>query len=262
MVTKLSWLRLVWLQAVLLVITSSAFAAQSVIVYGDMDYPPYSYQVDGKPEGIYVEILTEAFSRMPEYEVSIRMTPWKRGLKNLKDGRVFALFPPYYTELRDPWMKFSAPILREQVVVFGKREIFEDRYQWPVDYYGLKIGLNRGFNPFSMGGNAFGDAVEAGRIRVDESANNDSNLAKLVSGRIDAYINDQFIDISDYPEIVIGGVANVNHGHLGYTRKTDKYPYSADFQQQFDTAIGQMIEENQIEEIVNAHLAKLKAQRD
>ncbi|MDN3683072.1 transporter substrate-binding domain-containing protein [Vibrio tapetis subsp. quintayensis] len=229
-------------------------AIQNVNIYGDDNYPPYSYSENGEPKGIYVDILREVFSDMLEFEVTIRMVPWKRGLRYIEQGKGFALFPPYYTEKRDPWMLFSESILKEEVVVFGKSEKLISKNNWPEDFYGTVIGLNRGYNPYSMGGHAFGEAVKAGKILTEEATNGDANLNKLAKGRIDFYINDRLIDISDYPSIQRGLTANTNDGYLGFTKITDDYPYLANFKAQFDQAILRLKRTDKIERIVQSYV--------
>jgi len=239
----------------LLVLLSSEYglARQKVEVYGDDNYRPYSYIENGKPQGIYVDVLKLAFSRMPDYQVTIKMLPWKRGIKYIKEGKGFALFPPYYTEKRDSWMLFSETILKEQVVVFGLPEALLGRTKWPEDYYGTKIGLTRGYNPYSMGGFEFGEAVRLGHITIEEATNSDSNLRKLVRGRIDFYINDQMIDTRPYPSVRRGIVANTNYGYLGFTKQEQNYPHLKHFKRQFDAVIRQMKSEGIIDLIIEHH---------
>ena len=78
-----------------LVWTTSVFSQIDVTVYGDDSYPPYSYVENGKLTGIYTAILKKVFSQMPDYNVSIHSIPWKRGLAEIEQGKIFALYPPY-----------------------------------------------------------------------------------------------------------------------------------------------------------------------
>ena len=68
----------------ILLISAPTLAKQEVLVYGDINYPPYSFEEDGKPKGIYVDILKAAFAHMPDYDVTIKMIPWKRGLEYIR----------------------------------------------------------------------------------------------------------------------------------------------------------------------------------
>ena len=233
---------------------STVFAKQQVIIYGDRNYPPYSYVKDGKPKGIYVEILESAFSKMSDYDVTIKMLPWKRGIEYVKQGKAVALFPPYYTEKRVPWMHYSEPILKEHIIVFGKSANIEGKTKWPEDFYGYMIGLNRGFNPYSMGGDKFGDACKTGKIRIDEANSTEQNLKKLEMDRIEFYINDKLINISSYPLIKRGVIANTNYGYLGFTKKGENYKFLPDFKKKFDQIIRKMKASKEIEKIADNYV--------
>ena len=85
-----------WILLALLLVNSSVLGKQPVLIYGDINYPPYSFYKEGRPEGIYVNTLRSAFARMPDYDVEIKMIPWKRGLEYVKKSEAVAMVPPYY----------------------------------------------------------------------------------------------------------------------------------------------------------------------
>ena len=250
--------RLVFSLISLLLFSLSTFSVaaekQKVVVYGDNGYPPYSYLENDIPKGVYVDILQTAFSRMANYDVTIELKPWKRGVNFVKTGKVMALFPPYFSDERTPWMLFSEPILQEQVVVFGKADKLAGKTQWPEDFYNSKVGLNSGFSPASMGGEKFTKAIAAGKISVEEAENNEMNLKKLNAGRIDFYINDKLIDTSEFSSIERGIVAKNNDGYLGFTKKNEAYPYIADFVSEFNSIIKQMKEAKEIDSILGKYI--------
>ncbi len=234
---------------------SSAFAKQKVTVYGDSNYPPYSYEENKEVKGIYVDILKKAFSKMAEYDVEIKTLPWKRGIHYVKSGKAVALFPPYFSEERTLWMNFSEPILQEQVIVFGKASKLEGKIKWPEDFYNSKIGMNSGFNPTTMAGEKFAKAIEAGRIEFDDSAvNNEMNLKKLQADRLDFYVTDKMIDISQFPSIKRGIVVKNNDGYLGFTRKYENFSFLPDFKKKFDAVIKEMKASGEISSILKKYM--------
>jgi polar amino acid transport system substrate-binding protein len=235
---------------------SLIWAKQAVTIYGDNDYPPYSYIEDNKPKGIYVDVLKLVFTKMPDYEVSFSMVSWNFGLACIKRGECMALFPPYIAENRLPWMLYSEPILSEQVVVFGKKEKLKGKTKWPQDFFGYHMGLNRGFHYRAMGGKSFADACRTGKIKLQEAESNDLNLRKLEKDRIDFYLNDRLIDISMYPSIVRGIVVKKNLGHLGFTRNDAKFKFLSDFRKQFNSNIKEIKASNQIEKIIQRYIKK------
>ncbi len=237
-----------------LFMNSMLFAKQQVTIYGDDSYPPYSYKENNEAKGIYVDILKLAFSKMENYEIIIKMIPWKRGLKYIKQGEAFALFPPYHDKDRLLWMIFSEPILKEEIIVFGKDVNLKGKTKWPDDFYGYTIGMNRGFTPYGVGGAAFGDAYTAGKIKIEEANTTEQNLKKLVRDRFLFYIYDKLLDIGPYPSIKRGIVINTNDGHLGFTKKNVNYMFMSDFKDTFNQIIKNLKNSNEIHEIIEKYL--------
>jgi len=238
---------------IFLFLNNMLFAKQQVTIYGDDNYPPYSYQKNGHAQGIYVDILKLVFSKMKNYEVTIKMLPWKRGISYLKNDEIFALFPPYYDQNRALWMLFSESILREEILIYGKKENLEGRKNWPEDFYGSTIGLNRGFTPYGMGGETFGDAIIAGKIKIEEANNTEQNLKKLERDRFNFYLYDKFLDIAAYPSIKRGMVVNTNHGHLGFSIENISYKYKNDFISTFDQIMKKLKKTNEINKIIKKY---------
>lgn len=75
-------------------ISTSLYAKPiSVTIFTDDSYPPYSYAENGQAMGIYPDIVRSADTLMEEFEIVLQPTPWRRGLKLLEAGRIFALLP-------------------------------------------------------------------------------------------------------------------------------------------------------------------------
>lgn len=247
--------KLIFLAVTLFLFTqSNLFAKQPVVIYGDSNYPPYSYLENNKPKGVYVEILEMAFSKMKDYDVTIKCIPWKRGMTYVKNGTAMALFPPYYTKERTPWMLFSEPILEEQVVVFGKAKNLKGKNKWPEDYYGFKFGWNRGFTTVGLGGAKFADACKSKKIKLWEMNGTTDGLKMIKRDWVTFYLNGKLTDISSYPSIKRGPVTATNNGYLGFTRKGQKFPFLTDFKNKFDKIIKEMKTSKEIEKIVNTYL--------
>lgn len=246
---------------------ASARAADiPVTIYADAGYPPYSYEKDGKPAGLYYEIARAAFSRMHGYRIEVQAVPWKRGMALLRTGTGFALYPPYKNTKDEPWTwPYSLPLYDERVVAVCRKEVLtaRPRKHWPEDFYGLTIGNNAGF---IVGGDAFSYAVRAGLLRMEEGKDSETNIIKLGLRRIDCYINDRvsiqwtlnqlksegkYMEGGTHAELAEAAVIAVKQGYLGYTsRDNGKYAYKADFVHQFDSAIAQMKRSGEIDTIV------------
>lgn len=244
-------LRIAWL-ALLLCLAPPAMAATLVTILCDSGYPPYSYAENGEAKGLYSDILRAAFARMPDYRVEIQPVPWRRGLKELENGRAFALYPPYYRPRERPYMDYSRPILAERVTVFVRAEIARSRRieNFPADYAGLRIGINSGFSVIQDP--LYQRMLERGELTQSLAKDNRANLLKLHVGRIDAYINDRLsilwelkhlqqqraLPLHAHEQFVEGPTLTIEHGHLGVTnRNPSAFPYRADFLQQLNAAL-------------------------
>jgi polar amino acid transport system substrate-binding protein len=246
---------------------TAAATPTEVAIYADDGYPPYSYVENGQLKGIYTEILKKAFQKMPEYRVTLIPVPWKRGLKLLETGQGFALYPPYYRPDERPYILYSEPVLTEQVAVFCSNAIAEKKAlkTWPDDYFGLTVGMNAGF---LLGGKQFDQAVSTGKIRVDAGTSSRSSLLKLLTGRIDCYVNDRLSILWEVERIKRTGDAGGSRilitetaklgseqGFLGYTdRDAGRFPFKEHFIKQFNSVIADMKRSGEIARIVNHFL--------
>jgi polar amino acid transport system substrate-binding protein len=242
----------------------------AVTLYADDGYPPYSYLDQGKPAGLYHDIIRAALAHVEGYDVEIKPVPWKRGMELLRSGKGFALYPPYKNTKDEPWTwPYSEPLLDEHVVAYCNPKVLKKKtvLHWPEDFYGLRVGNNAGF---IVGGEAFDQAVKDGKIIMQEARDSLANIRKLRLGRIDCYINDRQAILwtlkalrqkgsPDAPlrekELVEAVAISVKQGYLGYTdRDQGAFAYKADFVKQFDAAILQMKRNGDIERIVAAFM--------
>ncbi|WP_219114373.1 ABC transporter substrate-binding protein [Janthinobacterium sp. UMAB-56] len=233
-----------------LAVCGQAGAATPLVIYGDADYPPYSYVENGQLKGIYTEIVREAAQSMPQYAVQLRPVPWKRGVLMLQTGDAFALYPPYSWRSERPYVRYSMPLLTEQLVVLCNLDVLARRklQQWPADYAGLRIGVNAGF--------LLGDATQMATLRtekvvLDTAKGTRANLLKLIRGRIDCYVSDRLSAQWELQRIRRAGPAGTplpaieetvqlssQQGYLGFTeRQPATHPYRDDFIAQFNAAI-------------------------
>ncbi|MGK5056534.1 substrate-binding periplasmic protein [Janthinobacterium sp. LB2P49] len=252
-----------------LFIAASAQAGTAVplLIYGDDDYPPYSYVENGQIKGIYTEIVREATQSMPQYAVQLRPVPWKRGVLMLQTGEAFALYPPYSWRSERPYVRYSVPLLMEQLVVLCNQDVLAKRklQQWPADYAGLHIGVNAGF---LLGDAKQMAALQASNIVFDTAKGTRTNLLKLMRGRIDCYVSDRLSAQWELQRIRREGPPGTpmqaiqetaqlasQQGHLGFTeRRPVAYPYRDDFIEQFNAAIVRMQNNGAIRRIVDRAL--------
>lgn len=258
-----------WLTLLVSALCACAHAADiPVTIYADAGYPPYSYEKDGKPAGLYYDIVRAAFSHMHGYKIDVQPVPWKRGMALLKSGTGFALYPPYMNTRDEPWTwPYSVPLYEEHVVAVCRKDILaaKPRKRWPKDFFGLTIGNNAGF---IVGGDEFDKAVQAGSLRMEEGKDSETNILKLGMKRIDCYINDRvsiqwtrnqlkaegkYDEGGAHAELAEAAQIAVRQGYLGYTdRDNGKYAYKSDFVKQFDNAVLRMKRNGEIDTIVRS----------
>lgn len=230
-----------------------------IVIYGDENYPPYSYVENGIFKGIYTEIIKEAAKEIEGYNVDIKAVPWRRGLKLIENGGGFAIYPPYFRPRERPWMDYSIPILEEVIVILMNREFVDEDEDWIEQLKSLKIGKNSGFEPLS----ALSNSLDLRWLSIEEADSTRMNLLKLGTERIDAYVNDKISMLwtlkelkengeyrSNFAELQLGHVISTEHGHIGYTTKNDSiYYYKKDFKDKMDFVLQKMKKEGRIEDI-------------
>ena len=244
-------------------------AKQTVIIHGEDTYKPYCWEEDGEYQGVYVDIIKQAFDKLEDYELELKPVPWKRGLHLLESGDAFALFPPYYYDDRRLFISpYSVPILDEKTILVCRKEVeMHNRPNWPKDYLGLTFGQTSGY---LLGGDEFLTLRDQGRIKISESPTAGQNLLMVMTDRIDCYINDELVIFKEINEIKrddfykksldnieIGPVISYEQGYLAYSGVNEwKHPYKEDFVRKFDQVITQMQENGDIQKIIEKYKLK------
>lgn len=239
-----------------------AHAAQLVILYGDENYPPYSYIENRQFTGIDVDILRMAAAKLgPSYELKLIPTPWKRGLAMLETGSAFGLFPPGLKRDRRYIDRYSTVILRESVVVFCNRMVMQrPRVHFPDDFAGLTIGINAGF----LLSDRLVQAANRGIVKLEPAKDNNSNLRKMAMHRIDCYASDRFaalysarqlgdvLSIDERVPLVAAELSDENT-YIGYSAKSAP-AFKSDFIEKMDAALNAMKANGDIDRIIERYL--------
>ena len=240
----------------------AASAGEKVVLYGDENYAPYSYVENGQFKGMYVDILEKAAEKLkPAYDVSLQPVPWKRGLADLEFGSSFALFPPGLKRERTYIDRYSVPIYRETVVVFCNDAVMsKPRTRFPEDFSGLTVGVNLGF----LLSDRLMQAAKAGTVKTESAKNNDANLKKLASHRIDCFASDRAAALHATRQLegyFAGSGFKLQEAvelsgedtFIGYSMKNNP-AYKADFIAKMDAALETMKRNGQLAKIVAEYL--------
>lgn len=113
----------IFLAIVLIAITTLANGAKDrpFVWADDEDYWPAIYRgKDGKPAGIFNDILTEAFARL-DIPLKKEVYPWKRAQKIVKDGDADGMIT-VYTQERKNYTVASEPIWYIGETLFFRRD--------------------------------------------------------------------------------------------------------------------------------------------
>jgi polar amino acid transport system substrate-binding protein len=181
------------------IVIGSADAAGNIIVHIDAYNPPNMYIEDGKPSGLYANII-KAISEQMGQPIDIVAVPWKRALEAAQIG-VGGIGGFYKTPERSALFDYSHEIYAEQLRVFVKRG-HQFEFKGIPDLEGKKIGVILGW---SYGTN-FDTAQKNGALKVFPVNRDELNFKKLDEGRLDCVIASRE---SGLYQITAGGYADI-----------------------------------------------------
>jgi polar amino acid transport system substrate-binding protein len=237
----------------LLIISGSLFASQIIELNCDKGYPPYSYKENKVVKGVYVDVIKAIFSKIPEYDVKFKAMAWKHAISKVKQGKSIGFFPPYYLKKRTLWTKFSKPILGETSIVFAKQHIIDTKKNFPEDYKGLTVCMNRGFDILTQADENFEKMIKDKSIKLKLGDNNKNCLTQVQKNKADFYLNDQLIDIKDFPNIKRGVVTKNNYGYIGFTLKDKNFPYIKDLESKFNQTLIKIQKSGELNKILQKY---------
>jgi polar amino acid transport system substrate-binding protein len=163
------------------VLVSIPAAAQDMMVITE-EYPPLSYSRDGSLSGVSVEIVREILRRLDQPD-AIMMMPWARGYHLLKTKANVILFSTTRTKEREDLFHWVGPLCAARNGFYRKK--------------GSDIQIDSLEDARKVASIATykDDAREQmlkslGFDNLDSSNSAESNLKKLISGRVDLWFYD------------------------------------------------------------------------
>jgi polar amino acid transport system substrate-binding protein len=159
---------------------SDAYPASLVLVAADS--APTAYMENGRPSGILVDVVTEAFRRSG-HPFEIQLMPWARCLAEIRSGRVDGIFSVFQLPDRNEFLAYTSIPIITQVLAFFV----------PADSdlnFGGDIAQLRSFRIGTIRGTSYGTKVDSalnGGVwsTVVETNNIDSLVGMLALKRID-----------------------------------------------------------------------------
>ncbi len=181
--------------AILALCTSGVFACSIRVVYSDIATPPYQLgdgeTVPDRP-GVGVELVNEAASRIG-CKIDWRRVPNRRVHLELERGAADATLGFSYSDERSAYavypMKQGAPDANFSVATLSYYVYVraDSTLNWDGKRFNLQ-GLTVGVNP----GYSAGQDLRKLGVMVEEAPSTENNLLKLQSGRIAAYVMQDF----------------------------------------------------------------------
>ena len=161
---------------------TASVACAGTLVLAAADTWPTAYLVDGRPTGMLVDLVTEAYHRAG-HSVEVKVMPWARCLKDAETGEVDGVFSSFKLPERERFLAFTNEPLAIQVIAFfarsGSTQSFDGDLAAVRD---ARIGVITG----TSYGEQFDAAVRKGVLQDVEKTNSiESNLKKLVLGHVD-----------------------------------------------------------------------------
>lgn len=236
--------------------------------------PPYAFRQDDKLTGVYIEIVKEAITKMPGYEVEFEVYPWARAKQMVMKGEIFGILPPYFHA--HDWLTQKSPkkayiwpyslqLLLQTDIVYCQKDVLKaPRNRFPEDYKGLSFAKFRGDG---RAGPKFAKMVENNEIKLTEVDNVRSSIFIFLSKRVDCVVSSRLpfkwwknkliaageLKSSNLDAITEAKIISKNAGYLGYTDiNTEQYPYKDDFVQKFDIQIYHMKKSGRIDELISS----------
>lgn len=241
-------MRLVY--AVLCLLVSLSAQGAKVVIVTDDDYPPYSFIENGTVKGIYVDLLERAGEILkPHYQIEIIPMPWKRALLKVEQAEVFGVMPPYLHYDSRPYIReYSVSLGTEYVVTYchDKVELSQALDANLTEQSKLiHIGMNAGYLLLDS---RYKAAIKSGRIILWENKSTTANVIKLLTNKIDCYINDkQAIEYelsavtTKIPgllrkDLAVKDFLSSKTAHIGFSHKAIK-PSTEDFIKRLNDAL-------------------------
>ncbi len=165
--------------AIVIGVLASFVHAETLVLFGSDDYAPISTLAEGKPQGIFPELLARIEKEAGDH-YDLRLVPWRRAQLQARRGEGGISNFTWSSE-RAAAFDYSVPLYnREVVLVVLKGKEFP--FGGLSDLKGKKVGVG----PSATYGGDVDKAIEQGLFAIDVDSSQGSRMRKLLAGRVDA----------------------------------------------------------------------------
>ena len=178
----------------------------SLVCHDDV-FVPYFMQNDGRIEGLNVDVLREAASRIG-IAIAFRATPWRRLESELAKpgGTVDCAFAMSRTARREQYLEFGKVALQPtEYALFVRQGEATPSAMRLEDMAGKVIGVRAGFRlPDEIVAGA-----ASGRWSLAEVPTDAVNFQKLALHRVDAVLADSYVGLYTLRQLKLPGIVRV-----------------------------------------------------
>jgi polar amino acid transport system substrate-binding protein len=169
-------------------------AALESISLATLEWPPYT-GTNLVNNGFTAEIVDAAFEAVG-VKTQTTFLPWARGLKEVSEGHIDAIYPAYYSTERLENYTYSDQFVSGPLVFIKRKDIQVD-FKELQDLKQYSIGVVLGYVNTAEFDKA--DFLNKKAVKSDEQ-----NIVKLIKGRLDLAVVDKFTALNilatRYPE--------------------------------------------------------------
>jgi polar amino acid transport system substrate-binding protein len=233
-----------------------AYPGRLVLVAADS--APTAYMEDGRPTGILVDVVTEAFQRTGS-QFEIQLMPWARCLAEIRSGRVDGIFSVFKLPERNEFLTYTSVPIITQVLAFFVPADSDAKFGGDMsELGGFRIGTIRG----TSYGIKVDSALKTGVwSTVVETNNIDSLVGMLGLKRIDLAVGYRHVVLEaarkkGYLDKIkeLSPAIDEIQSYLAFTKQRDYSEVIADF----DRALTSMKNDRSFEAIYEKHLGPTK----
>lgn len=171
---------------------------------GTGDWAPY---VDQKRSdgGALARLISAVFAEAG-YQVEYVFHPWDRNVLMLQQGQLHAIMPYSCASSRLNYGICSDTLVRGEIVLFHRRD---QAFDWArvEDLLKYRIGTTLGYSY----GPAFDEALQAGRLNVQQNGKEDTGFRLLELGRVDLHPQDRAVGYAMLRRLFPQDGGNITH---------------------------------------------------
>lgn len=166
-----------------------------------LEAPPLVYTLGNSVHGALVDVVRHGLDRMG-YDFEIRVVPWKRAVNDVRTGDSDAIFYAVRTPEREQFLRYpDEPLWMERTVAVVLSDADTMLKSDLSNASDIRLGVGRGYY--------YGPKLErilSGDVfkRVEPTAKAADNMAKLMGGRVDAFLTDYLHAVRILRDFVLG----------------------------------------------------------